>query len=62
MEFASHDTIVIDGIEIGPGMTQEQAETIFVRGMDVAVFVMMLLAKELAMETATSTPSAAKPP
>jgi hypothetical protein len=43
-------------------MTQEQAETIFVRGMDVAVFVMMLLAKELAMETATSTPSAAKPP
>jgi transposase len=67
MEFASHDTIVIDGIEIGPGMTQAQAETLYARGKDVAVFVMMVLAKKLAMETATSTdapatPSSAKPP
>ena len=34
MEFASDDTIEIDGIEIGPGMTQEQAETLYSRGKD----------------------------
>ncbi len=55
MEFASQDAIEIDGIEIGPGMTREQAETLYARGKDVAVFVMMVLAKKLAMETATST-------
>lgn len=67
MEFASDDTIEIDGIEIGPRMTQEQAATLYARGKDVSVFVMMVLAKKLAMETATSTdapatPSSAKPP
>ena len=67
MEFASHDTIEIGGIVIGPGMTQEQAETLYARGKETAVFVMMVLAKKLAVETATSTdapatPSSAKPP
>ena len=61
MEFASHDTIEIDGIIIGPGMTQEQAETLYARGKDVAVFVMMVLAKKLAVETATSTDAPSTP-
>jgi len=67
MEFDSQDTIEVDGIEIGPGMTQEQAERLYALGEEVSVFVMMVLAKKLAVETATSTdapatPSAAKPP
>ena len=57
----------IEGIEIGPGMTREQAEKLYALGRDVAVFVMMVLAKKLAAETAASTdapatPSSAKPP
>ena len=67
MEFDSQDTIVIEGIEIGPGMTREQAERLYALGEEVVVFVMMVLAKKLALETATSTdapatPSSAKPP
>jgi len=67
MEFNSDDTIEIDGIVIGPGMTEDQAARLAAKGPDTAVLVMMVLAKMLAAETATSTdapaaPSSAKPP
>lgn len=66
MEFNARDQIVIDGIEVGPGMTKEQAARLFARGEETAVFVMMVLAAKLAAETAggasaPSSPSSATP-
>lgn len=66
MEFNASDQIIIDGIEVGPGMTKEQAARLFAMGEETAVFVMMVLAKKLAVETAAgvdapSSPSSATP-
>jgi DNA-directed RNA polymerase subunit RPC12/RpoP len=66
MEIQADDKIEIDGIVIGPGMTEEQAKLLATKGAEVTAFVMMTLAKMLAAQTASSsdapsTPSGAKP-
>lgn len=61
MEFNASDQIIIGGIEVGPGMTKEQAARLFAMGEETAVFVMMVLAKKLAAETAQSSDSPAAP-
>jgi len=61
MEFNASDQIIIDGIEVGPGMTEQQAAKLFARGEETVVFVMMVLAKKLAVETANATDAPAAP-
>lgn len=67
MEINATATIEIGGIPIGPGLTEEQAKTIFALGREAVVFVIMAQAKMIARQKADAfdspaAPSSATPP